>query len=177
MPNDPDSHGSPDAAKVRLICSMCSQPYFATAGTNPGECVSCMLGRAEAEARQAAHERKQAGRRALASRITNRVGARLIVGVIVLAIGGVLVAWQAVQHAREKAAERHRANASANVYVIKTENWKWRMCHCEDFACAAQVKADFEAWTAKEAAPDDADVKRAAKSATDSLLHCYDQLR
>jgi hypothetical protein len=156
---------------------MCSQPYFATAGTNPGECVSCMLARAEADARQAAHERKLAGRTALATRITKRFAARLVVGAIVLAIGGVLVVGQTVKHARDEAAERHRAGATGNVYVIKTENWKWRMCRCEDFPCAAQVKADFDAWQAKETAPDDADVKRAAKNATDSLLHCYDQLR
>lgn len=174
MPNEQD--GSADA-KVRLVCSMCSRPYFATAGTNPGECVSCVLARAEADARQAAHERKQAGRRALGARVTNKIAARLIAGAIVLAVVGVLAVLQAVQHAREDTAERRRAAATSNVYVIKTENWKWRMCRCEDLACADRVKAELEAWQAAEAAPDDADVKRAAKSVTDAILHCYDQLR
>jgi hypothetical protein len=51
------------------------------------------------------------------------------------------------------------------------------MCRCEDFACAAQVKIEFESWKASEAAPKDEDVRVAAKDEAESLVHCYDQLR
>lgn len=159
-------------AQVRLICSMCSQPYFAAVGTNPGECVSCVLARAEAESRQAAHERKQAQRRAVGKGVTNWLGARVIAGLIALIMVG---AFLVIQRVRKDADERHRADASRNVYVIKTANLKWRMCHCEDFECAKQAKADFEAWKASEPAPSN-DVKRAAKSEEDALFRCYNQL-
>ena len=156
---------------------MCAQPYFAAAGTGGGECVSCTLARAEADAAQAAHERKHMASRALGAQIKTRFGARLLVAAILLVLGGAFVAARAVQKARDDAAERHRLGASADVYVIKIDNWKWRMCRCEDVACAEEVKAEFERWQASESAPSDSDVRSAAKSATTSLLDCYERIR
>ena len=163
--------------KIQRICRMCSQSYLAAAGTDPDECVSCMIARAQADSALASHERKLSEQRALSARIKTSIGARFLVGaLILLAVFGFFAA-NAIQHAREGAAERHREDAKNNVYVIKISNFKWRMCHCEDFTCATKVKADFEAWHAAQTVPSDTDVKQAARSEIESLMHCFEQLR